>query len=60
MTVIAEFRPTIATIIPAIGALLNESESSVRAACVKVLSTLSEQGNTAHLSDLTFAHDNHS
>jgi HEAT repeat protein len=55
MEVIAEFRPAIATIIPAIVALLNEneSESSVREACVEALSTLSEPGNTAHLSDLT-------
>ena len=50
---IAEFRPTIATIIPAIVALLNESESSVRVACVEALSTLSGHGNIAHLSDLT-------
>ena len=53
MEVIAEFRPAIATIIPAIVALLNDSESSVRASCVEALSTLSEQGKTAHLSHLT-------
>ena len=53
MEVIAKFRPTIATIIPAIVALLNENESSVCVTCVEALLTLSEQGKTAHLSDLT-------
>ena len=49
MEVIAEFRPAIATIIPAIVALLNDSNSTVRAVCAKALLTLSEQGKTAQL-----------
>ena len=53
MEVTAEFRPTIATIIPAVVTLLKDDERSVRVACVEALSTLSEQDRTAHLSCLT-------
>jgi HEAT repeat protein len=49
MEVIAEFRPSIGTILPAIINLLKDSESIVRVACAEALSTLSEQGKTAEL-----------
>jgi HEAT repeat protein len=61
MEVIAEFRPAIATIIPAIVVLLNDSESSVRVACAEALSTLSEQGNIySEFLEFNFAHHNRS
>jgi HEAT repeat protein len=50
MEVIAEFRPFIANILPTIITLLEDSEGSVRAACMEALSILSEQCKIAHLS----------
>ena len=53
MKVIAEFRPSIATILPTMIKLLEDCESSVRAACMEALSTLSGHGKTVHLSVVT-------
>jgi HEAT repeat protein len=60
MDMIGKFRPKIATAIPQIVKLLEDSESSVRVACAEALSRLSEHSKTVNLSDLTakFAHDN--
>jgi HEAT repeat protein len=53
MTTIAEFRSLIATAIPVIVDLLNDSKDTVRAACTGALSTLSEHGKIPNLWSLT-------
>ena len=54
MTIIAEFRPLIASAIPEIADLLKHSEGFVRQAGVDVLSQLSEHGKKVNLSCLAF------